>query len=255
MASPEKKSTAILVKKKNWYEIAAPAMFSNQYVGETHLGDSNEAIGRVLKVNLMSITNNPKDQGINIKLEITDYKDGKLNTNMVGYYLTTASIKRFVRRGRDRVDESFACKTSDNKILVVKPLLITKSKTKNSILTALRKETIKKITEHASKNTYENFLKDIFSNRLINSLKGHLKNIYPLKNVSIRTMELSKKERRVVTEEEKPKEKKKAEEEEQGEKKEAKKKEPKVRKEDTKEKKKDDNDKEISEDLKDDSDA
>jgi len=175
-------------KKKSWFEITAPAMFSTQKVGEIFLADAKQAIGRSMKINLMSLTNDPKRQNISMSLKIEDYRDGKLTTSVIGYNTSPSSIKRLVRRGRDRVDNSFTCTTKDAYKIRVKPLLITTTNTNQPVLSVLRKNAEALFKEYAIKTDYDTILNEMISHKIQSQLKRQLKKIQPLRVCEIRQL-------------------------------------------------------------------
>ncbi len=221
---------AVAIKKK-WYKIIAPAIFNEQEVGETYLAHPEKAIGRTSKINLMTLTNDPKKQNINVCFRISGADGEKLKTEIYNYNLIPSSLKRFIRRGRARIDDSFACITSDDKRVIIKPLIITRFKTNHSVISALRIQTRKFLTDLVSKTKFDNLMKDTVSHKVQNQLKAHLKDIYQLKTCEIRSIEYKSRREKEETKvkEEIKKEGKKETRKEQKEKKEEEK--PEIKKE------------------------
>lgn len=176
-------------KKKKWYKIIAPPLFEGQEIGETFIEEPKNTIGRTIALNLMVLTNDPKKQNINVGFRITSVEGESLKTEIYNYILTPSSIKRFVRRERDRIDDSFDCITSDNKVIKIKPLLITRFKTNNSVLSSLRLATRKFLYGAALKTAFNELMKDAISHRLQNQLKASIKKIYDVKTCEIRSLE------------------------------------------------------------------
>ncbi|HLC65383.1 MAG TPA: hypothetical protein VJI46_04640 [Candidatus Nanoarchaeia archaeon] len=195
---PEQKTAKI--KKKIWYQIIAPKLFNEQPLGETIVYDPQEMVGKSLSVNLMVLTNDIKKQNINVTFKVDKLEGSKGRTSMVGYDIVPSSVKRLVRRSRDKIDLSFVCKTADNALIRVKPVLITKANAKGSVLTKIRVKCIELCTRSIAKLDYEKFLEEILSHHLQESLIGDLKKIYPLKTLEIRSMEIVPSDRKVRVE-------------------------------------------------------
>lgn len=176
--------------KKEWYPILAPRIFQNVVLGETHVYEPEQMIGKGITKNLMSLTNDVKRQNINLNFEIVDVQNGKAFTNLIGYYMVQSSIKRLVRKNIEKIDMSFSCKTSDNKNLRVKPLLITRAGTTGSVATKIRKNAQDFIVKYISSISCDNFVNDLVSHKLQSSLKKELSKIYPLRVCEIRSMEI-----------------------------------------------------------------
>ncbi len=120
----EKAKKESRVKKKKWIQVLAPKSFRNEVIGEVYAFEAQSLIGRVVTVNLMSLTGDMKKQNTNLKFVINAVEGGKAITELDGYHLIPASIRRLVRRGKKRIDISFTCLTSDKKKVRMKSLFI-----------------------------------------------------------------------------------------------------------------------------------
>lgn len=191
MVKPEKKTITKL--KKKWFQIVAPRLFYEEEIGETLLEDPRLMIGKNITINLMSLTGDPKRQNINIKFVVDSLQGDKAGTQVVGYEVVPSSIKRMVRRGRNRIDTSYLFETADNKIVRIKPFLLTKSATKGSAMRALQRIMHEFLLTTVKNLDYDTLVKDIVSYNLQNSLRETLSKIYPLAACGIRVMKLEKK--------------------------------------------------------------
>ncbi len=187
-----KKSKLAKPKKKKWYAIKAEGMFNNAVLGETYVAEPGLMLGKHLKVNLMALTGNIRKQNVNVKFVVKDVKDNNGLARITGYYYSPSSIKRLVRRDRDRVDLSFIIFTKDRQYLRIKPLLITKSNTSRSVLTALRKKTIYFLRENAKSLSAEELFEKIIDESIQRELKKFLNNLYPLRTCQIKSAYISK---------------------------------------------------------------
>jgi len=188
------------IKKKRWYEIVAPEVFRNTSLGETLVTEKERVIGKNLKVSLANIIGDMKRQSTIIKFRVARLKGDKAVADVIGYSILPTYLRRMIRRGRERVDDSFICKTKDNKQVRVKLFLITRSSAKNPVLTGLRKVG-KEITTNAVKNMdYNNFVNDVVFFKLQKSLKEQLRKIFPLKLCEIRHFSLIEAKKEYVAE-------------------------------------------------------
>jgi small subunit ribosomal protein S3Ae len=174
------------IKKKKWVTILAPKVFNKNPVGDISLVDPSLAVGRTLKVNLMTLTGDFKKQNTEIGLKIVGMEDGKALTEMISYKLIPSSMRRLVRRGKEKVDYVFDCITSDNKKVTVKIFLITRFDVNKSVLTALRKSIKQILVTEVKKMTYDNFIGGLISKNIQRELSKMLVKIYPLKITEIR---------------------------------------------------------------------
>jgi ribosomal protein S3AE len=194
------------VKKKKFVKIIAPKQFNEQVMGESLVGDPRSLLGRYMKINMMSLTNDPKNQNVQIKLKINNLKQEDVTTEIRGYRLLPSFIKRLVRKDKRRVDDYFIVKTSDNKKLIIKTFLLTLNRTSKSVLTSLRKATKEAITQKAEKLSTEQFLTEVFQHRLQNVLRKELAKVYPLKQCEIKNLDIveEKKTEEDIKKEQKP---------------------------------------------------
>ena len=117
----KKKVVAKKVKRKRWYTVLAPALFGEKILGESYVAEPANLVGKFLSLNLMNVTGDPKKQNINAKFKVVKVADGKGHTELQSFNLLPSSVKRIVRRGRDKITDSFLCVTSDKRLVRVKP--------------------------------------------------------------------------------------------------------------------------------------
>lgn len=186
----EEKATKI--KKKRWYQVVGPRMFRENILGETLVNDPQLMLNKILKVNLMNLTHEVKRQNVNIKFQINEVKENQAIADVIGYEIIPATIRRFVRRGKKRIDMSFLCETSDKKKVRIKPVAITKKTMKSSVSAAIRKSITDYLVNSIKKMNYNNLVTSLVSHKLQSSLRNHLRKIYPLRICEIREMNIVK---------------------------------------------------------------
>ncbi|MCX6710213.1 MAG: hypothetical protein NTV63_04680 [Candidatus Woesearchaeota archaeon] len=174
-------------EKKKWYEILASKNFNEVSMGETVTASPNSLIGRTISVNLMNITGNIKKQNINVKFRITEIKDNKhALTELIGYEMMPAMIKRIVRRGRDKISDSFIVKTLDGKIVQFKPVFITSGNTSRNVIASLRRAERYFIIKSATEKNYDDIVSEIISGKFQSEMNSFIRKEYPLKVCDIR---------------------------------------------------------------------
>jgi ribosomal protein S3AE len=186
MAKPQ----AVVKGKKSWHPLVAPAMFRNVILGETAVYEPSQMMGKRIEANLMNLTGDIKRQNVNVSFQVTEVKDGKGYTSVMAFTMIPSSVKRMVRRRSDRVDISFACETADNKIVRIKPLLITRGNTTSVILRKLYRHAVDYVLKQVKKLTYEQLLNELVSYKFQTEMRQRLGKIYPLKTCDIRSLVL-----------------------------------------------------------------
>ncbi len=182
-----KKQTVKLVKKK-WYGIYSSGYYNNIKIGETLLSEPQKMIGKTIKVILMNITNNIRQQHINLFYKVEKIEGEKGIAEWKGYELNSAYVKRYVRRRTTRIDHSFVIKTKDEKLMRVKPLIITRNKISSTLKSEIRKAAIAFLVERLTKMNKDEILGEIINKKITNDLKNELKKYSPIKVVEIRSI-------------------------------------------------------------------
>ncbi len=180
------KVSRIKVKKKQWYKIVAPKTFAQKELGESYLASPESALGRMLKINLRELSGNIKDQNVYVEFKITPGPGTSLQTEVVGYQLTTSAIKRMVKKNINRLDDYFTAVTKDGKKVLFKTLLTTHFKTQRSIQGALRRGFQQLLLEEAAKSTFEALVTLLVSHKVEQAAKKSLSRIYPVRDAVVR---------------------------------------------------------------------
>ncbi len=180
----------IKTKKKKWFQLVSPKEFGNVMLGETPAEDTQQLVGRKITINMANVTNDIRQQSNTIQFKVVGVEGDKAQTEIIGWQTTHSAIRRAVRRGTTRIDETLVVETSDKKKVAIKPMLITKTIVGGSVAKQLRKALIELLRSEIGKNNYETLVRQVISNKLQMAIKGALKKIYPLKSCEIKAMRL-----------------------------------------------------------------
>lgn len=190
MAKAKKRVSKVSKIKKEWYPILAPAAFNDQVIGETLVGDANKSLGKTVSANLSNLTGNMRKQNIHITFLVNSIKDKKALTETIGYKVIPSSLKRMVRRGKNKVETNITAKTADNKDLLFKLIIITNKLTYLSVQTSLRKAAKENLQRILKKVKYSELIRMITTNKLQADLKKILSKTYPTRICEIREMKV-----------------------------------------------------------------
>lgn len=175
--------------KKRWISIYSQnQFFKGQEIGETLTHEPSAAVGKVLNVNLMNLTGDPKKQSFSAKFKVTGSEEGKAVADFIGYQMNTSQIKRLVRRATNKIEDSFDVETKDKVKLKIKPLLLTRNLAHNSVLTSLRMQARDFVANRCRETDYSFIVSEIISGKLQKDIKLSLKKTYPLNIVEIKTL-------------------------------------------------------------------
>ena len=187
MAAKTQKSAKDLKKKKKWVPIFASKDFGNMEIGETYVAEAEPCVGKTVEINLMNITRDSRKHGnVNVKFKITSYANNQLQADLVSYRLQVAQLKRTTRANKDKIEDSFIVKSKDDVKVAIKPIMLTKAETKNSVLTAVRHATRSFATELAKRLTYAQLMNEIVNGNLQKDIKNAVKKVYPITNCTLK---------------------------------------------------------------------
>ena len=198
-----KKNISAKRKKKAWYGLYAPESLNSAFLGETHVYSSSELIGKTVKMNLSMITGDMKKQNVVTTFRVNEFKDNKGLSELIGYALSLAYIKRLVRRKRNKIDDSFLAKDKDGKLVRIKTVVMTNAKTYDSANSAIRLSLRAKIRKTLKEMSFNEFVNALINIRLQKDWKSSLNKIYPLKFLEVRHASLEESKKVLKDEEDK----------------------------------------------------
>jgi len=180
--------TPLKVVKKKWLPITATKFFNSEMLGECYLPSADLLIGRTVSANLANLTGDIRQQSVTLKFLVSTIEGETGIADVIGYSMASSAIRRLVRRGSDRLDESFICESSDGQKIQIKPMLITKTITNSAVHRALRKAMVSNVVKLVKKHTFNSLINEIITSKFQMAVKAELKKIYPLKGVEIKSL-------------------------------------------------------------------
>ena len=176
-------------KKKRWHGIVSSQEFNHAPIGETLVEDPQTLLGRNITVSLMTLTNDHKKQNISVVFKISEIKEGVAQTTLVGYKISKSYVRRVVRKAVNKIDIAFTVQSKDNIAYTLKPLIVTRYKCHNSVLTTIQKHIRSYFTEEFKNIESKHVFSTVMSNSLQKNLRSALKKIYPIGISEIRVLE------------------------------------------------------------------
>lgn len=168
------------VKKKRWFKIIAPKAFRNSIIGETPTTEAETLIGKNASINAMSVLNDPRKQNLRLTFKIKEVKADQAHTELLGYEMLQTHIKRFSRKGAEKIEDSFTAKSKDGETVRIKPVFTTRVKIANSLKTSLRKSLQAQVAAELQEKNYDDFVLEVLSSKTQRSIKDQLKKLYPV---------------------------------------------------------------------------
>lgn len=177
-----------LRKKKKWFAILASKEFKEQRIGETMAFEPKQIVGRKVKINLGALIGDFKKQNKAVTFVVKEVQGQDAFTELVQFEIPVMHIKRFVRKEKDRVDDSFKVQTKDGANVQIKILLLTRAHTQRSVQTALRHSIRDFLSKDAKEKDYAELVYAVVSGNLQKAIKSQAKKVYPLTVAEIRMM-------------------------------------------------------------------
>ncbi len=176
--------------KQRWIKIIGPPELKDSVLGESYVVDPEQLIGKKVYLGLNNLTGDMRRQNILVGFRVHSVKGAEAHADVVSYEMIQAHVKRLIRAGQDKIDDSFLVESKDHVKLRIKPLILTRNKTKNSNLTRIRMRTREKIKDLFTKESFTNTFGAILSGQLQKSLRQDMSKIYPLSVFEIRRVDI-----------------------------------------------------------------
>lgn len=186
--APKKKVAKTKVKKKKWMPVLAPKLFNNVVLGETHIQADEQVLQKSITLNLSTVMNDMRKQGYMVRFDVIKAHEGKALTALTGLTMTPSGMKRMIRRGRTKIEDSFLARLKTGQIVRVKPLIITINRCSKPARTSIRLAIREKVKQVLKDSTMESFVKEVLDNKLQRVLKDIAMKHHPSRSVDIRAI-------------------------------------------------------------------
>lgn len=150
-------------KTKQWYDVYPPKGIASEIIGSIPANDEKAVLGRVIKVNLSWVTNNPNHSFITVGLKVDNVSGNSANTEIDYLAQQYSYLHSFVKRRGDAVYTYDKIKDKEGKGVILKLLITTRSKIARRAKTDLRKAVSAFVSEYVSGMSKEEFLKAIIA--------------------------------------------------------------------------------------------
>ncbi len=190
MAGKKKVTKAAKVKKKKWVPVLAPKIFNNVLLGETHVTEDEQIKTKSVKLNLGTVTNDMRKQGFLVRFDVIKVKEGKAYTALTGIAMTPSGMKRLIRRGRSKVEDSFLTRLKDGEIVRVKPVVVTINSASKAAQTSIRLAIREKLKDILSKSTLDSFVNEVLQNKIQKILKDVANKSHPIRTADVKAIQL-----------------------------------------------------------------
>ena len=194
MADKRKSSTKDKWKEKSWYTIVAPSYFGEKEIGLSPGSNPKYMVNRTIAVPVSDFTGNFKKSSSMVIFKVDDVIGKKCSTVFTGHEMSGDTVRRMVRRRKERIDIVTNIKTKDLYKIAVKLVLVADAKLTETKRIDIRNTIVNYVAQKSSTMDLGEFALYVIGDEVYNELVNSLKNVYPIRKIEIRKTEVLGKE-------------------------------------------------------------
>ncbi len=173
-------------KQKEWYDVYAPKMFEESFIGSVPSASPDTVKNRVIETILYYLTDNMSDISTKLRFKITSVTQTKCTSQFYGHDTTRDYIRSMVRRGSSRIDGVFNVTTANGVKMRISVAIFTNGRAKASQQTTIRKIMRDVLNEHAKAENFGKFVHGIVFGRIAQNIFNIAKEIYIIRECRVR---------------------------------------------------------------------
>ena len=194
MADKRKGNVKDKWKEKSWYTIVAPSYFGEKEIGLSPSADPKYMINRTIAVPVSTFTGNFKKASSMVLFQIDNCEGKRCTTKFIGHEVSDDTIRRMVRRRRERLDIVTDVKTSDLYNVAVKLVLVADQKLTGTKRSEIRSTAVDYILNKAKEMDLGTFANYVIGDAVYGDFVNSLKDVYPIKKIEVRKTEIGKRD-------------------------------------------------------------
>jgi small subunit ribosomal protein S3Ae len=176
-AKRQKRAVVDKWKKKKTFNIMAPKEIGNVELGNTVAEKPDMIKGRTIEANIGSLLNQVRKKHISLVFKVTDVQGSTANTEIVGYKVKPAFLKRFFKRRSSKIESTLYAYTKDRKRVKIKTMIVTSRKVERLKVKDIRSRMVGHIENILKTTTYENLVKLVLDKPLFSEILPGIKKI------------------------------------------------------------------------------
>lgn len=176
-------------RAKKWYQVIAPAVFSNMVLGSTPADDPDKVIGRTIEATLFDLIGDIAYSHVKLKFQVIRVEGTTAYTRFKGHELLRDYVRSLTRRRSSKVATIFEVFTKDGYGLRLTVVAWTRFKCQTSQKKAMRKAMREVLTERIKELTLDEMIPLMIQSDREGSLaqlaERAARKIYPTRKVEI----------------------------------------------------------------------
>lgn len=209
-----KKKQVDVMTKKEWYEVKAPAFFSERNIGHTCVTKSSGQInchdalrGRVFECSLADL-NNDENAYRKMRLVCEEVEGKQCLLNFHGMDFTTDKLRSLVKKWQSLIEAQVDVKTTDGYVLRIFAIGFTKKRPNSERKTAyaksaqirlIRQKMVEIMVREASACDMKELVSKFIPESISREIEKACTSIYPLHDVYLRKVKVLKKPKFDIT--------------------------------------------------------
>ena len=190
MADRRRSTTKDKWKEKSWYTIVSPSYFGEKEIGLSPSSDPKYMIGRTIAVPVSTFTGNFKKASSMVLFKVDNCEGKRCTTKFIGHEVSDDTIRRMVRRRRERIDIITDIITKDLYKVAVKIVLVSDNKLTGTKRSEVRSSVVSFINSKSGDMNLSEFALYIIGDNIYGEIVDALKDIYPIRKIEIRRSEV-----------------------------------------------------------------
>ncbi len=178
-------------KSKRWFNVYAPKLLGEKIIGEMPALDDKAVHGRLIKVSLSWVTQNPAHSFMNVGLRVASSDGSAAHTSIDFLESNYSYLHSLVRRHSTAIYTFDKLADKNAKPFVVKMLAVTSSKVESPKKSAIRKILSEFLSSKSSAASVEELVGDIMDGKLQAEATGKISRIARISKLEIKKIELA----------------------------------------------------------------
>lgn len=184
-----KKRIVKKVKKKDWYNILAPAMYNEVFIAETMASNPKDLIGRQLEASVGDIINDFKKKNMKLKIIVDSVKDNNAKTSVKRYELSKSFLSKITRRKLSKIDCILDAELKDGSKARIKSFAMCPFRTNTSKKKLVREELRKNLIADAKNLDKQGIINAVSDKKFQIKISKTINKTYPVKSVEVRMIQ------------------------------------------------------------------
>ncbi len=177
-------------KNKKWFNIYTPEVLGGNVISEVPAADEKSIIGRVIKVSLSWITQNPAHSFMTVGLRVKSAEGNSAHTDLDYLEETYSYIHSLVRRFSSAIYTVDKLSDKNKRSFVLKLLIVTRDRVATPKKTLIRHEISKYANEVAPTMSVEELFTSIMSGKFQSDGISRIKKLAPINKLEVKKLEL-----------------------------------------------------------------